>query len=193
MDVTAVRPETRIALFLPFIDNESSRVKTKDKTKLQIILIRYGIIQYIISYLIFIKGKKMLDYRMYAILTEESSYDIFRSEVYHFLLFNSVRDFMYQILSYNIIETFVKKEKYAKAYFLLGLFDYYCNEYKVDGSSYFKEYRNKKLKEKQYPDSVIIDCKIQNNQKAILDIEKKCQNNYYSSFFLKYNIYEYKE
>lgn len=135
----------------------------------------------------------MLDFRMYRILTSNLSYDEFRSEVYHFIQFNSVKDYIEQLLSYTIIQSLCKKQEYAKGLFLLALFDYYCDEYNADGSEYFSEYRNKILEKRQYPDVVYLQCCLSKSDQPKIDIENLCKNNYYSQFFLKYNIYEYKE
>ncbi len=122
----------------------------------------------------------MLDLRIYRLINDDYTYDEFRSELAHYLKSNTVKDYVYNLFRFKMIENLWEKKEYAKALYLLSVFDYCSSVYGVDTSGLYKEYREYKLDRPLTPPLVSAD-----------DMPEDKENDLLHQIFLSHNIWEY--
>ena len=114
---------------------------------------------------------------------QDDSFDLFKSNVCHRVKKDGQLDFIKNILTSNVIEYYWEREEYAKAFYLLAMFDYLSKRNHIPLYNKYNKYRTKKLANKIYPSSMVLRSIIHN-----VDIDTLVQNPIEE--FLKYNIVE---
>ncbi len=117
-------------------------------------------------------------------------FEQFRSEICHLLKSLNDTDFVVKIIKEKWIETFWKWGWKEESLYVLALLDYLSDLYQVEPFTYYDWYRNQKLDNVLYPQSILIEDHLKPEQNIKEKVIKKCQQDYCSSFFIKYNIVE---
>ena len=131
-----------------------------------------------------------MNIQTYTLLTEDISYDNFRSEISHMLKNKGDYEFAKEILKYNFVKVYWEKEWYIKAYYVLAILDYFTEKYELKPLEMYNKYRKYKLNDLIFPPEVNFLDKIEksnkNKEAAIVD----CSNHEIGKYFFKYNIVE---
>jgi len=121
-----------------------------------------------------------MDLRIYRLINDNFTYDEFRSELTHYLKRNTVKDFVHNLFRFRMIENLWEQKEYAKALYLLSVFDYCSCVYKVNTSELYKEYRKYKLDSLLKPSFIKTD-----------NIPQKQKDDLLYQIFMSHNILEY--
>lgn len=130
-----------------------------------------------------------MDLQLKRIVDYPYTWDMFRSEVTHLYHHKSDKEFVEIVLCNQLIPILWSKKWYAKALYIVALFDYVTEQNKVELFADYEYYRQQKLKDIKYPDELLLLENItQTNLKE--EMYQQCQQSKFSEYFLRHNILE---
>lgn len=141
------------------------------------------------------KIAKVLDVTMESLIEEaihpsnleplRNSFDLFKSNVCHYVKDKGDIDFIIETLSKDEIRTLYDRKWYAESFYLLAMVDYLSKENDVPICTNYNDIRSKRLQEPIYPTSAVLADKAMNTDKHC----KECMEHAIPEF-LNYNIVE---
>lgn len=128
--------------------------------------------------------------RLYRIMNEELSYDMFRSEICHMYHFDGDYEFIRKVMDANLVVYLWNKCEYAKALYTLAVIDYLSWKNDVPFFEEYEPMRKRKLEDILYPSAIVmLDRMEQSNRNRNMAIEE-CKNDECGAFFFRHNIIE---
>lgn len=88
--------------------------------------------------------------------THRTSFEVFKSNVCHFVKDKGDIDFIIDTLTSDEIRSLYKRKWYAECFYLLAMVDYLSRENDVPLCTKYNDIRNQKMKEVIYPASIIL-------------------------------------
>ena len=88
--------------------------------------------------------------------THRTSFEVFKSNVCHFVKDKGDLDFIIDTLANDEIRSLYKRKWYAECFYLLAMVDYLSRENDVPLCTRYNDIRNQKMKDVIYPASVIL-------------------------------------
>lgn len=88
--------------------------------------------------------------------THRTSFEVFKSNVCHFVKDKGDIDFIIDTLTSDEIRSLYKRKWYAECFYLLAMVDYLSRENDVPLCTKYNDIRNQKMKDVIYPASVIL-------------------------------------
>lgn len=141
------------------------------------------------------KIAKVLNVSMESLIEQEidsnlrepkrSSFEIFKSNVCHFVKDKGDIDFIIETLSSDEIRTLYNRKWYAESFYLLAMVDYLSRENKVPICTDYNDIRVQRLQEVIYPAGVLLSDTVMNTDKH----RRECMRNAIPEF-LNFNIVE---
>ncbi len=141
------------------------------------------------------KIAKVLNVSMESLIEQEidsnlqkpvrSSFEIFKSNVCHYVKDRGDIDFIIEALSSDEIRTLYNRKWYAESFYLLAMVDYLSRENKVPICTDYNDIRAQRLQEIIYPASVLLSDTAMNTDKH----RRECMRNAIPEF-LNFNIVE---
>ncbi len=116
---------------------------------------------------------------------KRTAFDVFRSNVCHFVKDKGDIDFIIDTLSSDEVRSLYNRKWYAESFYLLAMVDYLSNENDVPLCTNYNDIRSQKLKEVIYPASVLLSDSALKTDKH----RKECMKNAIPEF-LHFNIVE---
>ena len=114
-----------------------------------------------------------------------SEFEIFKSNICHYLKDMGDIDFLIEVLETDKISFLYKKRWYPEAFYLLAMIDYLSKENDIPLCSKYDDIRSKKLKNPVYPLGVLLTCEVLKSDEP----RKKAEDEAIPEF-KKYNIIE---
>ncbi len=123
------------------------------------------------------------------LLDTNTSFDLFKSEVCHFIKTYGDHHFAEMILRYNFVQYFWDNNQQYKSFYCLAILDYYAYKYKTKPLPDYDKFRDCPLKDYLFPSDILIlsdlgDSSIK--EQAIAE----CNQSDIGKFFIKYKIVE---
>ena len=141
------------------------------------------------------KIAKVLDVSMESLIEQEMedyvqepkrcSFEVFKSNVCHFVKDNDEFDFIVTTLQEDEISRYWNKKWYPEAFYLLAMVDYLSRMNEIPLCTKYDEIRTHSLKEPLYPRDVMLAAKLNKE----LDIRERCRREAIPEF-LRFNIIE---
>lgn len=113
------------------------------------------------------------------------SFEVFKSNVCHFVKDKGDIDFIIDTLTADEVRTLYNRQWYAEAFYLLAMVDYLSRENNVPLCTNYNDIRVQKLKEIIYPAGVVLSDAAAKTDKHL----KECMQNAIPEF-LRFNIVE---
>lgn len=88
--------------------------------------------------------------------THRTSFEVFKSNVCHFVKYKGDIDFIIDTLTSDEIRSLYKRKWYAECFYLLAMVDYLSRENDVPLCTKYNDIRSQKMKDVIYPASVIL-------------------------------------
>lgn len=126
----------------------------------------------------------MEELMVYSIETR-TDFEIFRSNVCHFVKDNDELDFIVTTLQEDEISRYWNKKWYPEAFYLLAMVDYLSRVNEIPLCTKYDEIRTHSLKEPLYPRDVMLAAKLHPE----LDVRERCRREAIPEF-LRFNIIE---
>ncbi|MCL2158855.1 MAG: helix-turn-helix transcriptional regulator [Oscillospiraceae bacterium] len=108
------------------------------------------------------KLAKTLDVSVESLLSEameyRPSFETFKSNICHYVKDMGDIDFIIDVIKSDRILSFLEKQWYCEALYLLAMVDYLCRENNLPLHEDYEELRHMKLSETVYPTGVLILC-----------------------------------
>ena len=141
------------------------------------------------------KIAKVLDVSMESLIEQEMedyvqepkrcSFEVFKSNVCHFVKDKGDIDFIIDTLTADEVRTLYNRQWYAEAFYLLAMVDYLSRENDVPLCTNYNDIRTQKLQEVIYPVSAVLSDTAMKTDKY----REECRNNAIPEF-LHFNIVE---
>lgn len=125
-----------------------------------------------------------------AFLSEIQDYDIFRSEICHYLQKIGDLQFLKNVLKNDWVSHFWNEKSYFKALYCVGIIDSLAYLYKTDNFPDYDFYRTKKFDSPIFPKDIEMLDKINPKEKIKDKVLKECSENEIGKIFLNFNIIE---
>ena len=116
---------------------------------------------------------------------KRASFDIFKSNVCHYVKDKGDIDFIIETLSNDEIRTLYDRQWYAESFYLLAMVDYLSKEHDVPLCTNYNDIRTQRLKEPIFPSGVLLS-----DEAMQTDIHRKEALEKAIPEFLNYNIVE---
>ena len=114
-----------------------------------------------------------------------SSFDVFKSNVCHYVKDMGQLNFILNILENNTIRTLYNKKWYPEALYLLAMTDYISKLNSIPLCTNYNDIRAKKLEKVIYPSGVLIRAEVMHDESIKLEAKEKSIPE-----FMKFNIVE---
>lgn len=121
----------------------------------------------------------------YVSQQKRSSFEVFKSNVCHFVKDKGDIDFIIDTLSADEVRTLYDRKWYPEAFYLLAMVDYLSRENQVPICTNYNDIRCQRLKEVIYPASAVLSDIVMKTDKHC----RECMKNAIPEF-LNYNIVE---
>lgn len=141
------------------------------------------------------KIAKVLDVSMESLIEENmnpsireskrTSFDVFKSNVCHYVKDKGDIDFIIETLSNDEIRTLYDRQWYAESFYLLAMVDYLSKENDIPVCTNYNDIRTQRLKEPVFPSGVLLS-----DEAMQTDTHRKEALENAIPEFLKYNIIE---
>ena len=135
------------------------------------------------------KLSKVLNVTMEELMVDSieprEDFEIFKSNVCHFVKDNDELDFIVTTLQEDEISRYWNKKWYPEAFYLLAMVDYLSRVNEIPLCTKYDEIRTHSLKEPLYPRDVMLAAKLHKQ----LDIRERCKREAIPEF-LRFNIIE---
>lgn len=132
-----------------------------------------------------------MDMRLRLITYGDLSWDVFRSEMFHHLKWNTIPSFLSNIEANDVIGILWDRKKYAEAFYVLALYDYYsANTRQCKPDPRYTYIREQRLQNTMFPLEVLMLDTIRGSDSEKEKMLALCKNNEMSRCFLHYNIAE---
>ena len=135
------------------------------------------------------KLSKVLNVTMEELMADSveprADFEIFKSNVCHFVKDNDELDFIVTTLQEDKISRYWNKKWYPEAFYLLAMVDYLSRVNGIPRCTKYDEIRTHSLKEPLYPRDVILAAKLHTE----FDVKEKCMREAIPEF-LQFNIIE---
>ncbi len=92
----------------------------------------------------------------YVVQPKRSSFEVFKSNICHYVKDKGDIDFIIDTLTRDEIRTLYNLKWYAESFYLLAMVDYLSNENDVPLCTNYNDIRSQKLKDVVYPASVLL-------------------------------------
>ena len=116
---------------------------------------------------------------------KRASFDVFKSNVCHYVKDKGDIDFIIETLSTNEIRTLYDRQWYAESFYLLAMVDYLSKENDVPLCTNYNDIRTQRLKEPIFPSGILLS-----DESMQTDIYRKEALEKAIPEFLNYNIIE---
>ena len=135
------------------------------------------------------KLSKVLNVTMEELMVDSieprTDFEIFKSNVCHFVKDNDELDFIVTTLQKDEISRYWNKKWYPEAFYLLAMVDYLSRVNEIPLCTKYDEIRTHSLKEPLYPRDVMLPAKLHPE----LDVRERCRREAIPEF-LRFNIIE---
>ena len=135
------------------------------------------------------KLSKVLNVTMEELMADSleprADFEIFKSNVCHFVKDTDELDFIVTTLQEDEISRYWNKKWYPEAFYLLAMVDYLSRVNEIPLCTKYDEIRTHSLKEPLYPRDVMLAAKLNNE----LDVRERCRQEAIPEF-LRFNIIE---
>lgn len=91
-----------------------------------------------------------------ALEPKRTSFDVFKSNVCHYVKDKGDIDFIIETLSNDDIRTLYNREWYAESFYLLAMVDYLSKEHDVPLCTNYNDIRSQRLKEPIFPSGILL-------------------------------------
>lgn len=118
-------------------------------------------------------------------LPKRVAFDVFKSNVCHFVKDKGDIDFIIDTLSSDEVRNLYNRKWYAESFYLLAMVDYLSRENDVPICTNYNDIRSQRLQSTLYPASAVLSDTVLNTDKY----RKKCMDNAIPEF-LHFNIVE---
>lgn len=118
-------------------------------------------------------------------IPKRNSFDLFKSNVCHYVKDKGDIDFIIETLSKDEIRTLYDRKWYAESFYLLAMVDYLSKEHDVPLCTNYNDIRSQSLQEPIYPTGVLLSDEVMKTDKH----RKEALENAIPEF-LNYNIIE---
>ena len=135
------------------------------------------------------KLSKVLNVTMEELMVDSieprTDFEIFKSNVCHFVKDNDELDFIVTTLQKDEISRYWNKKWYPEAFYLLAMVDYLSRVNEIPLCTKYDDIRSRSLKEPLYPRDVLMAAKLHKD----LDLREQCKREAIPEF-LRFNIIE---
>lgn len=118
-------------------------------------------------------------------MEKRCSFELFKSNVCHWLKEEGDIDFLIQVLESDLIRKYYNRKWYLESFYLLGMLDYISRINDVPMCSEYDDLRQQKMQKMIYPVGILITASVLNDDSVKEDAVKHAIPE-----FLKYNIVE---
>ena len=93
-------------------------------------------------------------------MEKRCSFELFKSNVCHWLKEEGDIDFLIQVLESDLIRKYYNRKWYLESFYLLGMFDYICRINDVPMCSEYDDLRQQRMQEIVYPVGVLLTARV---------------------------------
>lgn len=93
-------------------------------------------------------------------MEKRCSFELFKSNVCHWLKEEGDIDFLIQVLESDLIRKYYNRKWYLESFYLLGMFDYICRINDVQICSEYDDLRRQRMQEIIYPAGVLLTARV---------------------------------
>ena len=93
-------------------------------------------------------------------MEKRCSFELFKSNVCHWLKEEGDIDFLIQVLESDLILKYYTRKWYLESFYLLGMFDYICRINDVPICSEYDDLRRQRMQEIIYPAGVLLTARV---------------------------------
>ena len=93
-------------------------------------------------------------------MEKRCSFELFKSNVCHWLKEEGDIDFLIQVLESDLILKYYNRKWYLESFYLLGMFDYICRINDVPICSEYDDLRRQRMQEIIYPAGVLLTARV---------------------------------
>ena len=93
-------------------------------------------------------------------MEKRCSFELFKSNVCHWLKEEGDIDFLIQVLESDLILKYYNRKWYLESFYLLGMFDYICRINDVPICSKYDDLRRQRMQEIIYPAGVLLTARV---------------------------------
>lgn len=93
-------------------------------------------------------------------MEKRCSFELFKSNVCHWLKEEGDIDFLIQVLESDLILKYYNRKWYLESFYLLGMFDYICRINDVPICSEYDDLRRQRMQEIIYPADVLLTARV---------------------------------
>ena len=93
-------------------------------------------------------------------MEKRCSFELFKSNVCHWLKEEGDIDFLIQVLESDLIRKYYNRKWYLESFYLLGMFDYICRINDAPICSEYDDLRRQRMQEIIYPASVLLTARV---------------------------------
>ena len=93
-------------------------------------------------------------------MEKRCSFELFKSNVCHWLKEEGDIDFLIQVLESDLIRKYYNRKWYLESFYLLGMFDYICRINDVPICSEYDDLRRQRMQEIIYPAGVLLTARV---------------------------------
>ena len=93
-------------------------------------------------------------------MEKRCSFELFKSNVCHWLKEEGDIDFLIQVLESDLIRKYYNRKWYLESFYLLGMFDYICRINDAPICSEYDDLRRQRMQEIIYPAGVLLTARV---------------------------------
>ena len=93
-------------------------------------------------------------------MEKRCSFELFKSNVCHWLKEEGDIDFLIQVLESDLIRKYYNRKWYLESFYLLGMFDYICRINDAPICSEYDDLRRQRMQEIIYPADVLLTARV---------------------------------
>lgn len=93
-------------------------------------------------------------------MEKRCSFELFKSNVCHWLKEEGDIDFLIQVLESDLIRKYYNRKWYLESFYLLGMFDYICRINDAPICSEYDDLRRQRMQEIIYPAGVLLTAQV---------------------------------
>lgn len=93
-------------------------------------------------------------------MEKRCSFELFKSNVCHWLKEEGDIDFLIQVLESDLIRKYYNRKWYLESFYLLGMFDYICRINDAPICSEYDDLRRQRMQEIIYPAGVLLTSRV---------------------------------